>query len=149
MYKEPRPFKLHEALSIAPVPLGVLLVGARALRLSGPLGIQNESRHISALHSVALRFPGFGGVLQENRATPPKKGPVAPSFFELYGWVLGWVSWAILRHEASDVEGVRRRPVPTPSHGKHAIYQAPFFQKSLRALLLGSPPSSCLGPVEA
>ena len=43
------------------------------------------SRHTVALHSVALRFPGFGGVLQENRATPPQKGPVAPTFSALEG----------------------------------------------------------------
>ena len=52
--------------------------------LSGSLGIQNGSQHIGALHSVALRFPGFGGVSQENRATPPKRG-VAPRFF--------WAIW--------------------------------------------------------
>ena len=43
------------------------------------------SRHTVALHSVALRFPGFGEVSQENRATPPQKGPVAPTFSALEG----------------------------------------------------------------
>ena len=31
------------------------------------------SRYTVALHSVALRFLGFVGVLQENRATPPAR----------------------------------------------------------------------------
>ena len=47
--------------------------------LSGPTATVILSRHTVALHSVALRFPGFGGVSQENRATPPHKGPVAPT----------------------------------------------------------------------
>ena len=36
-----------------------------------------------ALHSVALHFPGFGGASHENRATPPDKGAVAPTFSDL------------------------------------------------------------------
>ena len=42
-----------------------------------------------ALHCCAtlcrICFPGFGGVLQENRATPPEKGRVAPTFSALKG----------------------------------------------------------------
>ena len=41
------------------------------------------SRYTVALHSVALHFPGFGGVSQENRATPSEKGPMAPTFSTL------------------------------------------------------------------
>ena len=41
----------------------------------------------AALHSVALRFPGFGGVSQENRATPPQRGPIAPTLSTLKGGV--------------------------------------------------------------
>ena len=33
------------------------------------------------------RFPEFGGVSQENRTTPPEKGPVAPTFSALKGCV--------------------------------------------------------------
>ena len=40
-----------------------------------------------ALRSVALRRPGLGGVSQENLATPPEKGPVAPPFSALKGGV--------------------------------------------------------------
>ena len=46
--------------------------------LSGPTATVILLRHTVALHSVALRFQGFGGVSQEDRATPPEKGPVAP-----------------------------------------------------------------------
>ena len=35
--------------------------------------------------SVALRFPGFGGLSQETRATPPENGPVAPTFSAFKG----------------------------------------------------------------
>ena len=49
-------------------------------RLSGPTATAVLSRYTVVLYSVALRFPGFGGVSQENRATPPEKGPVAPPF---------------------------------------------------------------------
>ena len=55
------------------------------------------SRCTVALHSVALRFPGYGGVSQENRAAPPQRtlwpppfqleGPVAPTFSALKGGV--------------------------------------------------------------
>ena len=40
-----------------------------------------------ALHcrAFALRFPGAGGVSQENRATPPEEGPVAPPLSALKG----------------------------------------------------------------
>ena len=48
-----------------------------------------------ALHSVALRFPRFRGVSQENRATPPQKGPVAPRFSALEG--LQVASWKVSR----------------------------------------------------
>ena len=43
---------------------------ARGHRLSGPTAIESMSRYTVFLHSVALRFPGFGRVSQENRATP-------------------------------------------------------------------------------
>ena len=49
-------------------------------KLSGPTARTMLSRYTVALHSVALHFPGIGGASQENRATPPKKGPVAPTF---------------------------------------------------------------------
>ena len=49
--------------------------------LSGPTATVTLSRYAVALHSVALRFPAFGRVSQENRATPCWKGPVAPIFF--------------------------------------------------------------------
>ena len=42
-------------------------------RLSGPTATVVLSRYTVALHSVALRFPGFGGVSQENRTTPPER----------------------------------------------------------------------------
>ena len=53
--------------------------------LSGPTATVILLRYTVALHSVTLRFPGFGGVSQENRATPPEKGPVAPTFSALEG----------------------------------------------------------------
>ena len=40
--------------------------------LSGPTTTVILSRCTVALHSVALRFSVFGGVSQENRATPPE-----------------------------------------------------------------------------
>ena len=45
----------------------------------------NRYIHSVALHTVALHFPGFGGVSQDNRATPSEKGPVAPTFSALKG----------------------------------------------------------------
>ena len=46
----------------------------KLVMLSGPTATVILSRYTVELHSVALRFPGFGGVSQENRATPPEKG---------------------------------------------------------------------------
>ena len=43
--------------------------------LSGPTATAIVSRYTVALHSVALRFPGFGAVSQENRATLAKPWP--------------------------------------------------------------------------
>ena len=52
-----------------------------------------------ALRSVALRFRGFGGMSQENRATPPEKGPVAPPFSALKGGAaLQVASWKVSRY---------------------------------------------------
>ena len=43
-------------------------------RMSGiPTAAVIVSRYTVALHSVALRFPAFGGMSQQNRATPPKR----------------------------------------------------------------------------
>ena len=53
--------------------------------LGGPTATTILSRFIVALHSVALCFPRFGGVSQDNRATPPEKSPVAPTFQLLKG----------------------------------------------------------------
>ena len=41
---------------------------------------KNKEILAATLHSVALRFPGFGGVSQENRESNPSKGRVAPTF---------------------------------------------------------------------
>ena len=42
------------------------------------------------------RFPGFGGVSQENRTTSPGKGPVAPTVSALEGGVaLQLASWKV------------------------------------------------------
>ena len=66
----------------------------RMQQLSGPTGTVTLLRHTVALRSVALRFPGFGGVSQENRATPPQKGPVAPTFSALEaGVALPVIAW--------------------------------------------------------
>ena len=53
----------------------------RGSALSGPTATVTIilSRYTVVLHSVALRFPGFGEASQENRATPPEKGPVSKS----------------------------------------------------------------------
>ena len=52
-----------------------------------------------AVNSVALRLPRFGGVSQENRATPPERGPVAPSFSALKGGVALQVAfWKVSRY---------------------------------------------------
>ena len=51
--------------------------------LSGPPATAILSRCAVALHSVAPRFQGFGGVSQESGATPPGKGSVAPTFSAL------------------------------------------------------------------
>ena len=67
--------------------------------LSGPTTTIILSQHTVVLHSVALCFPGFGGVSQENRATPPQKGPVAPTFSALEGGVaLQVVAWKVSRY---------------------------------------------------
>ena len=49
---------------------------------SDPTATVIVSHYTVALHSVALRLPGLG-VSQENRPTPPEKGPVAPAFSAL------------------------------------------------------------------
>ena len=41
--------------------------------LSDPTATEILSRYAATLHSVALRFPVFGGVSQENRAPPPQR----------------------------------------------------------------------------
>ena len=53
--------------------------------LSGPTATVIPSRHIVTIHSVALCFPRCRGVSQVNRATPPQKGPVAPTVSALKG----------------------------------------------------------------
>ena len=66
---------------------GIFLIPSRTPpnpgNLSGPSATVTLPRYAVALHSVALRFSGLGGMWQENRATPPEKGPVAPSFSAL------------------------------------------------------------------
>ena len=66
---------------------------------SGPTATVILWQNTVALHCVALRFPGFGGVSQENRATPPQKGPVAPTFSAFEGGVaLQVVAWKVSRY---------------------------------------------------
>ena len=78
-----------------------LRVENHSAQLSAPTAAVILLRHTLALHSVALRFPGFGGVSQENRATPPQKGPVAPTFSALEGGVARQVvAWKVSRHRA-------------------------------------------------
>ena len=70
--------------------------------LTGPTATVILSRYTVALHSVALRFPGFGGVWQENRATPPQNGPVVPTFSALKGGVaLEVASWKVLQYRGA------------------------------------------------
>ena len=72
-----------------------ILVCEVALQAKWP----NHYSYTVALHSVALRFPGFGGVSQENCATPPEKGPVTPTFSALKeGVALQTASWKMSRH---------------------------------------------------
>ena len=78
--------------------------------ISGPLRVSwpiirkaanwpHRCRKPVALHSVTLRFPGFGGASQENRATPPEKGPVAPTASAFKGAVaLQVASWKVSRY---------------------------------------------------
>ena len=73
---------------------------AQAMSLQAPRGPTATiilSRYTVGLHSVALRFPGFGVVSQENRATPRSKGPLPPIFSALKGGVAlqvaSWRSW--------------------------------------------------------
>ena len=54
------------------------------------------SRYTVALHSVSLRSPGFGGVSQDNRTTPPEKVPAAPTFRG--GVALQVASWKVSRY---------------------------------------------------
>ena len=56
---------------------------SRCLVLSGPTARVILSRYTVALHSVALRFPRFGGVPQKNRATTLKGPPVESAFLAL------------------------------------------------------------------
>ena len=51
----------------------ILLRNRNRDKAAQPTAAVTLSRYNIALHSVAPRFPGLGGVLQENRATPPEK----------------------------------------------------------------------------
>ena len=94
-------------------------------QLSGPTATVTLSRYTAALHSVALRFPGFGGVAQENRGTPPEKGPVAPAFSAFKGGVALQVApWKVSR--CMGVSQLRCRLRTAVGHlGSHA----PWFCK--------------------
>ena len=69
---------------------------SRPSKLCGPTATVVLSRCTVALHSVALRFPVFGGVSQETRTTPPEKGHVVPTFSAFKGGVaLQVASWKV------------------------------------------------------
>ena len=66
--------------------------------LSGPTATDILSRYTFSLHSVALRFPEFGGVARESHYSP-SKGPVAPTFSALNGGVaLQVASWKVSQY---------------------------------------------------
>ena len=75
--------------------LPALVVYKNQSPISGPTSTIILSRYNVAPHSVALCFPGFGGVSQENRATPLKL-PVAPASSALKrGVALQVASWKV------------------------------------------------------
>ena len=49
----------------------------------------NRCNHTVALHSFALHFPGFRGVSQENRTTPPWALPCPQKLLQLQSPKLG------------------------------------------------------------
>ena len=95
--------------------------------LSGPTATVILSRYAVALHSVALRFPGFGGggESQENRATPPEKGPVAPTFAALEGGVVLQVA----SRKVSRCRGVSQLHSSIGVIGKSALEIGQFLRR--------------------
>ena len=107
-------------------------------------------RYAVALHSVALRFPGFGGVSQGNGATPTEKGPAAPTFSALKGGVaLQVASWKVSRYRGCRSYTVACRAtkghlVSLSLKDERGIFLT--FWLVLCCLLISVPPSTQLVP---
>ena len=79
-------------------------------------------------------------------ALHPLKGPAAPSFFDLYGGVLGWISMAILRYEASHVERSECVLFRLQAMEKRRNTSNPFHSKTFTSSVAGSLPRLLPGP---